>query len=332
VFVTAGTQEQRELLDELDDALVALDVDSRVDDGALVVDGTRLVLQLVARAHPTPADLHDLVRSAGGRGPAVVVADRISDAGRDVLREQGWGWFDRRGHLRLWAPGLRLESQVRTGAAAAPAGGNMWTTVGLEVALHALVHPDRPVTARRVAPELARSVGATHEMIARFVSHGLVGPRTHKALLPDLFWETAANWPDDDWAPLAAPIEVAAERVGSAELVRVDERAATLGGARIAAAGALPARCYVRSPAALRKLRTLADRDAPTQSWVRRAPITWIPLNEDHPPDDAHPWSVAHPVLCAVRLAADPARGREIVEDWHIVPGGPTHDDRDERT
>ncbi|MFN7151673.1 MAG: hypothetical protein ACK4V6_19615, partial [Microthrixaceae bacterium] len=243
------------------------------------------------------------------------------DAGRDVLRDQGWGWLDRRGHLRLWAPGLRLESDVRTGAEAAPAGGNMWTTVGLEVALHALVHPDRPVTARRVAPELSRSVGAAHEMIARFVSHGLIGPRTHKALLPDLFWETAANWPDDDWVPLAAPIEDAAARLGPGELVRVDERAATLGGARIAAAGALPARCYVRSPAAVRKLRALADRDEPTQCWVRRSPVAWIPLNDEHPPDDAHPWAVAHPVLCAVRLAADPARGREIVEDWGVVPG-----------
>jgi hypothetical protein len=334
VFVTAGTPEQIELLDELAEALTTLDLQARVDDGALVVDGARFVPHLVARAHPTPADLHDLVRSAGGRGPAVVVADRISDAGRDVLRDQGWGWFDRRGHLRLWAPGLRLESQVRTDATP-PAGGNMWTAVGLEVALHALVHPERPVTARRVAPDLERSVGATHEMIARFVSHGLIGPRTHKPLLPDMFWETAANWPDDDWVPLAAPIEVVAERVGAQELVRVDERAATLGGARIAAAGALPARCYVRSPAALRKLRAVVDRDAPTQSWVRRSPVTWIPLNEEHPPDGAHPWAVAHPVLCAVRLAADPARGREIVEDWGVVPGqvpdGAGGDGRDSR-
>ena len=80
------------------------------------------------------------------------------------------------------------------------------------------------------------------------------------------------------------------------------------------------ARCYVRSPAALRKLRSLVDRDAPTRCWVRRAPVTWLPLNEDHLPDADHPWTVAHPVLCAVRLAADPARGREIVEDWGIVP------------
>jgi hypothetical protein len=335
VFVTAGTQEQSDLLEELAEALDSLDVPARVDDGALVVDGARLLPQLVARAHPTPADLHDLTRSAGGRGPAVVVADRISDAGRDVLRDRGWGWLDRRGHLRLWAPGLRLESEVRTGADAPTATGNMWTTVGLEVALHALVHPDRPVTARRVAPELSRSVGATHEMIARFVSHGLIGPRTHKALLPDLFWETASNWPDDDWTALAAPIEEVAARLGpldatagtAPELVRVDERAATLGGARIAAAGALPARCYVRSPAAMRKLRTLTDRDEPTRCWVRRSPVTWIPLNDQHPSDDAHPWAVAHPVLCAVRLAADPARGREIVEDWGVVPGQPADDD-----
>jgi hypothetical protein len=48
--------------------------------------------------------------------------------------------------------------------------------------------------------------------------------------------------------------------------------------------------------------------------------VQWVPLNEEHPPDDEHPWAVAHPVLCAVRLAADPARGREIVEDWGVVP------------
>jgi hypothetical protein len=46
-----------------------------------------------------------------------------------------------------------------------------------------------------------------------------------------------------------------------------------------------------------------------------------LPLNEDHPPDAAHPWSIGHPQLCALRLAADPSRGREIVEAWGIVPG-----------
>ena len=326
MFVTAGTQEHEELIGELLEALDDLGVDARRDGDAVSVDGVRSVPLLVARAHPTPAELRSLVGEARGRGPAVVVADRISDAGRDVLRAEGWGWLDRRGHLRLWAPGVRVEAPLRTIAGERPTSGNLWTTVGLEVALHTLVHPNDEVTARRVAPEIGRSVGATHELVARFTAAGLIGRRTRLPLLPDLFWETAANWPDDDWTPRPVSIhdagaKVGGDRVGGADLVRVDERAATLGGARVAAAGELPARCYVRSASALRRLRGLVDRDAPTRCWVRRSPVDWIPLHDDHPPDDEHPWSVAAPMLCAVRLAADPARGREIVEDWGIVPG-----------
>jgi hypothetical protein len=48
--------------------------------------------------------------------------------------------------------------------------------------------------------------------------------------------------------------------------------------------------------------------------------VTWLPLNDGHPPDAEHPWAIGHPQLCALRLASDPARGREIVEDWGIVP------------
>jgi hypothetical protein len=220
----------------------------------------------------------------------------------------------------VWAPGLRVDAPIPGARPGRGATSNLWTAVGLEVALHALVHPGEPVTARRVAPVIGRSVGATHEMIGRFTATGLVGPRTHRPLLPELFWETAAHWPDDDWTPLVVPIEALAGRVEPTDLVRVDERAATLGGARIAAAGELPARCYIRSAGAMRRLKGSVDRDRPTRCWVRRAPVEWLPLNEEHPPDDAHPWSVAHPVLCAVRLAADPARGREIVEDWGVVP------------
>ncbi len=321
MFVTAGTQEHAELLGEVVEALDALGLDVRAEGDAVLVDGTRVVPLLVARAHPSPADLRSLVGSARGRGPTVVVADRISEAGRDVLRGEGWGWLDRRGHLRMWTPGLRIDGPVLGVHADRPTSGNLWTTVGLEIALHTLMRPGDPVTARRVAPAIGRSVGATHELVARFTAAGLIGRRTQLPLLPDLFWETAANWPDDDWIPLPVDIHTAAARVGAGELVRVDERAATLGGARVAAAGELPARCYVRSSAALRRLRALVDRDVPTRCWVRRPPVDWLPLNEDHPADAEHPWAVGAPMLCAVRLAADPSRGREIVEDWGVVPG-----------
>jgi hypothetical protein len=244
-----------------------------------------------------------------------------------VLREAGWGWLDRRGHLRVWAPGVRIEAPLPiAGAAPRPGPSNAWTTVGLEIALAALCAPTEPVTARRVASTIGRSVGATHELIGRFAEVGLIGPKTHRPLLPELFWETSARWPDDGWIGLPVGLDELAERVGGDELVRVDERAATLGGARIAAAGDLPARCYVRSAAALRRARGLADRDrdrerADVRTWVRASPVRWLPTNPDHPADVDHPWAIAHPLVCALRLAADPSRGREIVEAWGIVPG-----------
>ena len=323
MFVTAQSEERADLLGDVAEALAALGVEVRVDGEVLVVDGNRLMPLVVGRAHPTPADLTQLVGEAAGQLPAVVVADRISDAGRAVLRKAGWGWLDRRGHVRLWASGARLESPLPTSATTAGRVGpaNAWTTVGLEIALAALCAPTEPVTARRVAAIIGRSVGATHELIGRFVELGLVGQKTHRPLLPELFWETSARWPDDGWTALPVGLAEVAARVGADELVRVDERAATLGGARIAAAADLPARCYVRSASALRRARSLIDRDLPVHSWVRASPVRWIPENAGHPADGEHPWSVGHPILCALRLAADPARGREIVDDWGIVPG-----------
>ncbi|MEO6627040.1 MAG: hypothetical protein ABIP03_00575 [Aquihabitans sp.] len=323
--MTAQTQEYVDLGREVSDALRSLGLDFREIDGALTVDGNRHVLNLVARAHPTPADLWQVVEATAGRLPALVVADRLSEPGREVLRNAGWGWLDRRGHLRVWAPGLRLESPFGDGSSARRASAisrasNPWTTVGLEIAVASLIAPADQVTARRIAPRIHRSVGAVHELIARFTEVGLVGPTTRLPLLPELFWETASHWPDNGWLLLPIAIDELAAKVGPTSLLRVDERAATLGGALIPAAGDLPARCYVASAGLLRRARGLVDRDQPTQTWVRRAPVTWLPENLDHPPDDLHPWRVAHPVVCALRLAVDPSRGREIVETWGIVP------------
>jgi hypothetical protein len=324
-FVTAGTPEHTLLLDELCEALDAAGIDARAEGGRLLVDGGTLAVRLVDRAHPTPAEIVELVGGVAAAAPSVLVADRISEAGRDILRDGGWGWLDRRGHLRVWSPGVRVE--VPLDAAAGPRRSratNPWTTVGLEVALAALLEPTEPVAARRIARRTGRSVGATHELIARFTELGLVGPSTRLPLLPELFWETAGHWPDDGWVRLPVPIEEVAARVGVDELTRVDERAATLGGARIPAAGDLPPRCYVRTAAGWRRARGLyePDVDGAAHCWVRRSPVAWVPDNPDHPPDADHPWRVAHPMVCALRLAADPSRGAEVVDDWGIVPTG----------
>lgn len=321
VFVTSQTTQFDELLREVADALGAVGVPVDRDDKVLVVDGNRFVPAMIDRAHPTPAALAQIVTEAPARRPAMVVADRISDPGRDVLRRAGWGWLDRRGHLRVWTNGVRVEAPVPgLGDDPDQRGGNPWTTVGLEVAVAALLEPRRVVAARHVAAVIGRSVGAVHELVGRLAAVGLIGNASRLPLLPDLFWETAAHWPDDGWMGLPMELAEVAEVAGDGVLTRVDERAATLGGARIAAAGDLPARVYVPDDRVFRRLRNLTDRRATTRTWVRVAPVTFLPANPDHAADAEHPWAVAHPLVCALRLAADPARGREIVEDWGIVP------------
>ena len=317
--------DQTELIEELLLALTELGVPVHAEGEGLFVDGVRIAPTLVARAHPTPADLTQVLQENRGRLPAMIVSDRVSEAGRAVLRDAGWGWLDRRGDLRLWAPGIRIEATVPGQRTARTKPLNMWTPVGLEIALAAMIEPEQTVTARKLAPKIGRSAGAIHELLGRFIEQGLIGKNTHKALMPDLFWEASAHWPDEGWLAVAATVDQIGTLLGASQVVRVDERAATMGGAKITAAGNLPARMYLTSPTALRKVRSLVDREQPTRSWVRLAPVTWLPDNENYPPTDTQPWRVAHRVVCALRLAADPARGQEIVEAWGILnEAGPT--------
>lgn len=304
--------------DELLEALTTLGLEVHRADHHLVVDGTRLDLPVVERAHPHPGVVAELVQKEGR--PGLLVSDRLSESARQVLRDAGWSWLDRRGHARVWVPGLRIDAPIGLGGDRGRGGGTSpWTPVGLEVALYVLIHPDEEVSARTITRTTARSPGGTQEIVNRFVAEGLIGKASRLPLLPDLFWEAAAHWPDDGWLGLPEPIDDVADALGPGSLTRVDERAATLGGARIAAAADLPARCYV-DRATLRRVRHLVDADRPARTWVRLSPVKWVPQLDGFEPDDAHPWRVAHPILCALRLGADRSRGREIVEDWGVVP------------
>lgn len=315
---TPASRTSGEFARELQEALEALELRVAVEGDHVVADGTTIALPVAERAHPHPGVVAEMVSAEPG--PGLLIADRLSETARQVLRDGGWSWLDRRGHLRIWIPGLRVDAPIGLGhddgrgSATSP-----WTPVGLEIAVHALIHPDTEVSARSIARDTGRSPGGTQEILNRFMAEGLVGTASRLPLLPDLFWETALHWPDDGWLGLPIPITEAAVVAGSGELLRVDERAATLGGARIAAAADLPARCYAPK-AAMRRLRPTASPDESAQTFVRLPPVHWLPELEGYEPDETHPWRIAHPILCALRLGADRSRGREIVEDWGVVP------------
>lgn len=303
---------------ELADALSALGVRVGVHQNHIVADGQPLTLPLLERAHPHPGVVAEMVDNQGSA--ALLVADRLSQSARQVLRDAGWSWLDRRGHLRIWVPGLRVDAPIGLGSSdGRGASTSPWTPVGLEIALHVLMHPDQEVSARRIAADTGRSPGGTQEIVNRFGAEGLIGSSTRLPLLPDLFWEATSRWPDDGWMPVPVGLAEASEVVGAGKLLRVDERAATLGGARIPAAADLPARCYVGKDG-LRRLRALGVAGPNPSVFVRLAPVRWLPELEGFEPDEAHPWRIAHPLLCALRIGADRARGHEIVEDWGVVP------------
>lgn len=302
---------------ELKDAFDALGIEVWVQENNVVADGTAIALPVTERAHPHPGEVSGIVEASGY--PGLMIADRLSDSARQILRDWGWSFLDRRGHLRIWVSGLRIDAPIGVGHDARSASTTPWTPVGLEIALHALIHPEEEVSARAIVRDTNRSPGGTQEILNRFIAEGLIGAASRLPLLPDLFWETATHWPDDGWLPLSISLPEAVDVAGSDELIRVDERAATLGGARIAAAGDLPARCYAPK-GAMRRLRPYGGTEDAAQTWVRQPPVRWLPDMDEYGPDEEHPWRVAHPILCALRLAADDSRGREIVEDWGIVP------------
>lgn len=273
---------------------------------------------LIVRAVVTPAIAASLVR-ARRRRPTVVVADRVSSGARDVLRKAGAGWLDRRGHVRVWAPGVRIETPTAPLGPHVPedARGRLWGPVGLELAVWALCHPREPLRPRVVARELGRNPGYLSTMIGRFVDAGLVAARERLPLVPELFWATAEHWPAG-WVHLAERPDVldvdeqAMLRVG--EWVDAGDDAASALGAPLFGSGLAPM-LYVPDA---RTLRATADqlgvaRGNRFAAAAQVAPVRHVPSTDLR---GRAPWQLAHPAVCALELARDPARGREILADW----------------
>src|SRR5579884_881246 len=146
-----------------------------------------------------PLRVSALIRESGAVGrPTVLVADRIPEPSRTLLHRAGWGWLDRRGHLRLQAPGLIIDTAVRADPrrdvrlrpGIRGVGGLTW-------ACSLLLESRQPVlrdVARRAG--LAPSTLAAAARALR--DAGLAEPS------PELFWAVAGQW-RPEWVGLADP-------------------------------------------------------------------------------------------------------------------------------
>ena len=79
------------------------------------VDGIEIPIEMKAASVINPETVARMLASTDKRRKSVarvVVGDLITGPAQRVLRDAGWGWLDRRGHLVLRAKGVYVDADV----------------------------------------------------------------------------------------------------------------------------------------------------------------------------------------------------------------------------
>lgn len=327
---------ERDAAEALIDALHQLGVEARrVDGGAedLLVEAGGAIFIVEVKAVVTAADGARLVQVAANREQAtVVVADRIAEAAKQLLRQAGVGFYDRRGELRILRPPIVIDVVVPSEAMARGRSvGPLSSQVAKEVAITCLLTPDRPHGVREVAAYIERVPSAVSTAMAGLRAEGLL-TSAGEASVPDLFHELVTAWRRGP-IPLADLPRPGTGRINDqldlgfedpeirSGWALTDTLAAASWGMPVVARGDYPPDFYVPSDAHLRRARALlgeassADQRACT---VAVAPVRLACLRRvDRAQSSGEVWPVANHVVVALDLAQDRARGVEILDQWH---------------
>lgn len=312
------------------------------DPGAdVVLDGPNgpVAIQIKAVSVGDPARVEALVgshaRSTNARpgheaDVVVLVADELPEVARELLRDHGWGYLDRRGRLWLRASGIvindtELEPLPRHRGQAPPATP-LTGRVALGMAVWMLMHPRQDMTVRALARELACAASTAHDALRRLQDAALV-ERDGRPLTPELFWATADVWrPQRHYvsrAPLADDADLALglnDDDQSGGWAVSGDVAAAAWGARVVVTSGAPPDFYVPSAVLQRAVRRLGPTDwSDRAASLAVAPLAAATRERSDPPSLATPgieWPLVHPVIVALDLAQDRSRGREILSGW----------------
>jgi hypothetical protein len=167
-------------------------------DLVVTVDGIEVLVDIKAVAVVNPETADRLLASVPTRrteAAQVVVGDLITGSAREALRDAGWGWLDRRGHVVLRAKGVHIDAEVpaddRQTATAPPRP--ISGTAGISWAAALLMAPEDPPSMREVARRVSLSHSAIVAAAKRLRDASLV--RTdRRPLVPELFWALADEW------------------------------------------------------------------------------------------------------------------------------------------
>jgi len=338
---------QADAVDALSDALTraGLQVRRETPDGPvgpfLFVEGPNrsLTLEVKATSVADPGRVSAMLqesarhRSSQSLPDAVVlVADEVSKASRDLLREQGWGYLDRRGRLWLRTDDLIINDteigpQPRHRGEDPPTDPLSGRTA-MGMSLWMLMHPEQPAGVRALARELDCSPSTAHDALKRLQAVALVRP-DNTPLFPELFWAVADRWrPERHHVGREPnPGDMTALGLGAHGLnfvISNDVAAAAWGAPVVVHSGQRPD-FYVPPAVLNRAVRVLGSAPvADSGATLSGAPIRAVSEETFDHPSHSTPWlqwPLCHPSVVALDLAQDQSRGREILADWDAPQG-----------
>lgn len=305
-------------------------------------DGRWYQVKVTTASTVRPQDVDSLTpRALDGGLIRVLIADRIPQVSREALSRLGWSWLDRRGHLRLRAPGLLVDRELLPqNDLVKTSRGRAWR----EVAFALLALPNDATGVRPLARSLDLSPASVSQQLQALRAADLLN-RHGRALLPELFWELSGRWPVktvplqheprsgdpaglDGFSPdLDGSAGTPGTPVGTPGWALSGTLAAVHWGAPIATSSVWPPDFLLPTPGQVSRAQRLLR---PAADWASRGctvavtPVRQAVLQRFEPPDGqpalGTQWLLAHPVAVALDLSQDRARGREILAGW--TPAG----------
>lgn len=267
----------------------------------------------------------DLLRELPPRSTRVVVADRLSAHARDRLTELDWGWLDLRGHLRMRAPGLIIDSDVPPLRSRPERIDSIGGRAGLEIACAVLERSDSDPTVRGLARQTGRSVSTVSEVVKAMRVEGLISA-TGFTVEPELFWRVAGRWdtrkiyldllPQEARSPDALELGFGGEHEDGAGWALTGGVAALADGAPVGLREDARLDFYVPTRAAARRATTLLGESRDRALAACAITVAPVPAACTQRRELGLDWPVARGLYVALDLAKDAGRGYEILDAW----------------
>lgn len=324
---------EAEVWDQFVAALAAIGIEASFDfgandegwDAAGSIEGVDVVVEV--KSTPTIGDVLHIAQRDGDGAYKVLVSRSISGPVGAAADAHHIGRFDSRGHLRLWHRPLLVDTEIAV-QPLGPQAPRRWrvdSPSALDVAL-AVLDGTASAGVRAAAAAVGRSPGTISKQLATFRKRYLVDD-ANRPVVPGLFDAVAGVWLPSR-VPLARLPELrsGSDRLGvnldSPETpgwVLADATAAAAWGAPVMVTSDAPPDLYVPDAGSLHRARaTLGAADFGAHACtVAVAPCPYVCRRRyDRSITTGLAFFAPSAVVAALDLASDPARGREILEQW----------------